>query len=193
MVYGISNGSQRAKDRKKQWGGAILGHYAPGIGSLLLSSVPQGGVGGIGGEFRREFADEGYHRRMPVIVETEEVHFLDGLFDSPIVFGDAIGGHHDAAAVFAVFTMDKNLLAGRAAQESKELGDLFVGRRRPTTDRNVDVAETERFGLFALGRDFMVPAAKIDDGGNAELLEFGETPGWKVARRGGESRLFCPH
>ena len=64
-----------------------------------------------------------------MIVETEEVHFLDGLLDSPIVFGDAIGGHHNAGAVFTVFTMDKNLLVGRAAQESKELSDLFVGRR----------------------------------------------------------------
>ena len=49
---------------------------------------------------------------MPVVVETEGVHFLDGLFDSPIVFGDAKGSHHDAGAVFTVFTMDKNLLAG---------------------------------------------------------------------------------
>src|SRR4029077_6644087 len=111
---------------------------------------------------------------MPVIVETEEVHFLDGLLGSPIVFGDAIGGRHYAAAVFAVFTMDKNLLARRAAQESKELSDLFVGRRRPATDRNVDVAETERFGLLALGLDFVTPAAKIDDRGDTKLLEFGK-------------------
>jgi hypothetical protein len=110
-----------------------------------------------------------------VVVESEEVDFLDGLFDSPIVFGDAIGGHHDAAAVFTVFTMDKNLLVGRAAQESKELSDLLVGRRRPATDRNVGVAETERLGLFALGVDFVTPAAKIDDGGDPKLLEFGET------------------
>jgi hypothetical protein len=54
------------------------------------------------------------------------------------------------------------------------LSDLFVGRRRPATDRNVDVAETERFGLLALGLDFVAPAAKIDDGGDTELLEFGE-------------------
>ena len=108
---------------------------------------------------------------MPVIVEPEEIHFLNGLLDSPIVFGDAIGGHHNAAAVFTVFTMDKNLLARRAAQESEELSDLLVGRRRPATNRNVDVAETERFGLLALGLDFVVPAAKIDDRGDAKLLE----------------------
>jgi hypothetical protein len=108
-------------------------------------------------------------------VEPEGVHFLDGLLDRPIVFGDAIDGHHDAAAVFTVFTMDKNLLAGRAAQESKELSDLLVGRRRPAADRNVNVAETERLGLFALGLDFVTPAAKIDDGGDTKLLEFGET------------------
>ena len=112
---------------------------------------------------------------MPAIMETEEVHFLDGLLDSPIVFGDAIGGRHDAAAVFTVFTMDKNLLAGRASHESKELSDLFVGRRRPATDRNVEVAEAERFGLLALGLDFVTPAAKIDDGGDTKLLEFSET------------------
>jgi hypothetical protein len=111
---------------------------------------------------------------MPVIVETEGVHFLHRLFNSPIVFGDAIGGHDDAGAVFTVFTMDKNLLAGRAAQESEELSDLFVGRRHPATDRNVDVAETERFGLLALGLDFAAPAAKIDDGGDAKILEFAE-------------------
>jgi hypothetical protein len=112
---------------------------------------------------------------MLAVVESEEVDFLDGLFDSPIVFGDAIGGHHGATAVFTVFTMDKNLLVGRAALESKELSDLLVGRRRPATDRNVDVAETERLGLFALGLDFVTPAAKIDDGGDTKLLEFGET------------------
>lgn len=110
-----------------------------------------------------------------MIVEPAEIHFLNGLFDSPIVFGDAIGRHHNAAAVFTVFTMDKNLPARRAAQESEELSDLLVGRRRPATNRNVDVAETERFGLLALGLDLVVPTAKIDDRGDAKLLEFGET------------------
>jgi hypothetical protein len=144
-------------------------------GSLFRARIARGSEHRIGGVIPREFAHEGYHRGMPAIMETEEVHFLDGLLDRPIVFGDAIGGHHDAAAVFTVFTMDKNLLAGKAAQKSKELSDLLVGRRRPATDRNVDVAQTERFGLLALGRDFVTPAAKIDDGGNTQLLEFGET------------------
>jgi hypothetical protein len=56
---------------------------------------------------------------MPVMVEAEGVHFLDGVFDRPIVFGDAIDGHHDAGAVFTVFTMNKNLLVRRAVQESR--------------------------------------------------------------------------
>jgi len=144
-------------------------------GSLFRARISRGSECWIGGEIRAKFAYEGHLRAMPVVVKPEEVHFLDGLFDSPIVFGDAIDGHHDAAAVFTVFTIDKNPLAGRAAQESKELSDLLVARRRPATDRNVDVAETERLGLFALGLDFVTPAAKIDDGGDTKLLEFGET------------------
>jgi hypothetical protein len=42
------------------------------------------------------------------------------------------------------------------------------------TNRNVDVAEIERFGQLALGLNFVAPAAKIDDRGDTGLLEFGE-------------------
>jgi hypothetical protein len=54
------------------------------------------------------------------------------------------------------------------------LSDLLVGQRRPATHRNVEVAETERFGLLALGLNLMAPIAKIDDRGDAKLLEFSE-------------------
>jgi hypothetical protein len=108
-------------------------------------------------------------------VEPEGIHFLDGLFDSPIVFRDAVGRDHNTAAVFTIFAMDKNLLARRAAQKAEEFSDLLVGRWRPATNRNVDVAETERFDAPALGLDFVTPTAKIDDRGDAEFLEFSET------------------
>lgn len=54
------------------------------------------------------------------------------------------------------------------------MGDLFVDRRRPATDRNVEVAESARFGSLALGIDFVTPTAKIDNGTNTELFGFGE-------------------
>jgi hypothetical protein len=71
---------------------------------------------------------------MREIVETEEVHFLDGLLDSPIVFGDAICGHHDAGAVFTVLTMSKIVWPGEQRKTARNWATCsLIGDGQPLT------------------------------------------------------------
>jgi len=52
-------------------------------------------------------------------------HLLHGFLRCPSLFGQC---NHHSGAVIAGLAMDKNLLAGVVAKQSKELGDLFVFR-----------------------------------------------------------------
>src|SRR5215468_6543127 len=59
------------------------------------------------------------------------------------------------------------------AEEGEERGDLIVGGRRPSTDRNADETHSERFCLPALPGNFVgIFAAQIYDRSDAEIFEF---------------------
>ena len=113
-----------------------------------------------------------------MVVKTEYMHLFNGLLHRPMIFRDAVGGDHHAGAVAAIPAMDENLLSLRVMDERKKLSDLLIGWGRPAADRNVDESKAEGFRTFALQND-VKPAAEIDDGRDAELLELRE------ARRGG--------
>ncbi len=117
---------------------------------------------------------------MPEAVETEEVHFLDGLVGRPAVVRHAIGGYENAGAIIAEAAVDEDFFFV-ILEEGKKLRDLFVGGRSPSAYRNADEAHAGGFGLLALPFDFVwVFAAKVDDGGDAEFLELFEAFGAKL-------------
>ena len=110
---------------------------------------------------------------MPETVETEEIHFFNGLLRRPVIMRHAIGGDENASAIVAEAAMNENFFFGIVAKESKEGGDLIVGGRRPSTDRNADETDAERFGLPALPGNFVgIFTAQIDDGSDTEIFEF---------------------
>jgi len=112
---------------------------------------------------------------MPEAVETEEVHFFQGLLGGPFFDGHAIGGHEDAGAVVAVAAMHENLLVGVLAEVGKKLQDLFVGRRGPSADGDIDETHAQGLGLAALPENFFaVFATEVDNGSDAEFFKFGE-------------------
>ena len=117
---------------------------------------------------------------MPEAVETEEVHFLDGLVGRPVIVSHAIGGDENAGAIVAEAAVDEDFFFV-ILEEGKKLRDLFVGGRRPSAYRNIDEAHAGGFGLLAFPFDFVwVFAAKVDDGGDAEFLELFEAFGAKL-------------
>src|SRR5438128_2654663 len=108
---------------------------------------------------------------MPEAVETEEVHFLQSLIGRPVLESHAIRRDENAGAIIAEPAVDKDFLMP-VLEERKKLCDLFVGGRRPAAGFDIHEAHAERFRLFALAlNQILIVAAKIHDGGDAELLE----------------------
>jgi len=144
-------------------------------GSVLRGCGAEGGEGWGGVEAGGEIADERDHGRVPESVEAEEEHFVQGLLGGPFFDGHAVGGDEDAGTVVAKTAMHEDFLIGIVAEERKELNDLCVRGWSPAADGDVDETHAERFGLLALLFDsFLVFAAKINDGGDAEFFEFGQ-------------------
>lgn len=108
---------------------------------------------------------------MPKAVETEEIHFLDGLIGKPAIMRHSIGSNKNSSSIMAKAAVDKNLFV-LIFEKRKKLGDLVVGWRSPAADGNVDEANAERFGLFTLPGNFVgIFAAKVNDGSDAESFE----------------------
>src|SRR6266478_5474016 len=133
---------------------------------------------------RWEVADKGFHRRVPEAVKAEEIHLLHRLFWRPLLHSDAVDGGEHAGAIVTEAAVDEDFLPRVVAEEREKLGNLFIAWRRPATDGNVDKAHAQRFGVFAFPKDlFVVFAAQIDDGGDAQYFELRETdfPGLRTA------------
>ena len=60
-------------------------------------------------------------------------------------------------------------------EEGKELNHALIRWRGPSTDRNMHETHAQGLGLLAFPDDSLgIFAAQIDDGGDAEFLEFGQ-------------------
>jgi hypothetical protein len=119
--------------------------------------------------------DKRFHRGVPEAVEAEEIHFFGGLLGGPFLDGHAIDGGENAGAIVTEAAVHKDFLAGIVAEEREKLDDLFIGGRIPAADRNVDKAHAQGFGVLALPDDFFaILAAQINDGGDAQNLQFRE-------------------
>lgn len=111
---------------------------------------------------------------MPETVETEEIHFFDGLLRRPVIVRHAIGGDENAGAIVAEPAMNENFFVF-IFEQRKKFRDLIVGGRRPPADGNVDKVHAGRFGLLAFPFDLVgIFAAKVDDGGDAQFLQLFE-------------------
>lgn len=120
--------------------------------------------------------DEGFHGRMPESVEAKEIHFFQGFFRGPFIKGHTVRSDKHTRAIIAKAAMHKYFLLRIIAEEREKLRDLIVARRRPATHGNVNETYSERVGLLALPGNFPgVFAAKIDDGSDAQFLQF-----WKA-------------
>ena len=129
----------------------------------------------VAGEGGREFSYVGFHRRIPMVVEPERIHFLDGLIRCPVLLCHAIGGHHDSCAVAPEITMYENFLRGVLLKELQEFSDLGVGGRRPPTHRDIDKTHTKGFCLCAFSRHRAAIAAQVDNGSDAKLFQLNQT------------------
>lgn len=92
-----------------------------------------------------------------------------------MIEGDAVGGDENSGTVLTEFAMNENFLRRSLAEKREEFGELSGGGGRESTDRNGDKVNAERmrlrpFPLTGAGRF----TAQIDDGGDAEFLEFSE-------------------
>lgn len=116
------------------------------------------------------------HGRVPVAMEAERAHFGYGLIGRPVIEGDAVGGDEDTRAVLAEFTMNVDFLRRCILEEHKKFGQLSGGGRGESADWNRDEMNAQRIRACAfLIAGVMRFAAQINDRGDAELFEFGET------------------
>ena len=144
-------------------------------GSVLRRKSAERGEGWGGVQVRREFANEGFHGGMPKTVEAEKIHLLQGLLGGPFFEGHAIGGDEDAGAIIAEAAVHENLFFGIIVEEGKELNHLLIRWRRPSTDRNMHETQAQGVGLPAFPGDRVrIFSAKVDHGGDAQFLEFGQ-------------------
>src|ERR1700687_5344987 len=113
---------------------------------------------------------------MPETIETKKIHLLDDLFGGPLLKRDAIGGHEDAGAVLAESAMNENFLCRVIAEQGEKLNHLFICRRGPFIDGNMNEAHSQGLDFLAFPDDFSgIFLAKVNDRGDAEFLEFGQT------------------
>ena len=144
-------------------------------GSVLRRKSAERGEGWGGIQVRREPANEGFHGGMPKAVEAKKIHLLQGLFGGPFFEGHAIGGNEDAGAIIAEAAVHKFFSFGVIVEKREELNHLLIRWGRPSTDRNMDETHAQGLGLPAFPDDFLgILAAKIDNGGDAKLFEFGQ-------------------
>jgi len=97
------------------------------------------------------------------------------LLGGPFVDGHAIGGDEHAGAIIAEAAVHENFFFGVIVKEGKELNHLLIRWRGPSIDRNKDETHAQGVGLLAFPGDRVgIFTAKIDNGGDAEFLEFGQ-------------------
>jgi len=140
----------------------------------------------VAGESGREFSYVRFHRRIPVIVEPKRIHFLDRLIGGPVLLRHAIGGHHHSGSVAPEITVNENFLLGVLLKKPQEFSDLCVGRRRPTTHRDIDKSHTEGFRLCTLARDRAAISAQVYNRGDAKLFQL-----YQALRRGLRAAQQC--
>lgn len=110
---------------------------------------------------------------MPEAVEPEIIHFPQSLVRRRFVERHAIAGDKNACAVFAEMAMHKHFFLGPIAENGEKLRDLRIRGRRPSADRDFHETHSERFRFhFLLVDSCRIFRAKIDDRGDAELLQF---------------------
>src|SRR6266436_5264553 len=137
---------------------------------LLLVIERNESRGGV--QARGKVADESAHRGMPESIESEKVHFFQGLLRWQFFEGHAVNSHKNAGAVIAIAAVHKDLFLRAVSEDPKKLHDLFVGRRRPSADRDMNEANPQRFRSFFFPVNFLlVFAAEIDNGGAAEFFQ----------------------
>jgi len=114
----------------------------------------------------------GFHGRVPAAVETEEIHFLDGLIGGPGVMRYAIARDENARAIIAEAAVNENLFL-RIAEERKKLRNLIVGGRTPAIYRDIEEANSNGLGLLAFPIQFLrTILTKVHDSSDAEILKF---------------------
>src|SRR5277367_246148 len=119
------------------------------------------------------------HLSLPMTIEAEGVHLVDGLFGRPVIEGHAVRGDEDAGAIFSIVAVNKNGFGGVVAKNREKLNNLRVGWSGKTTHGNVHETQTKRFDLLTLGGNVRVVfETKIYDGGDAHFLQFGK--GWEI-------------
>ena len=117
---------------------------------------------------------------MKKAIESEEIHFFNGLPREPAVVSHAVGGDENAGAVVAELAVNKYFFLF-ISEEGEKLRDLRVRGWRPAADGDINKVQSERFGLFTLLFDEGgVFAAKIDDGGDTEFFEFFDAFGMRL-------------
>ena len=150
-----------------------LTHQFEGRGDL---GAEKGSENGVGLQELRKAANVIGHGGMPQAIEAKGQHFVQGLIGGPVIKSDAIRGNKDAGAVFSEMAVNENPFSGIAAKEGKELRDLLIAGSGPATDRKMNEADSQGFGLLAFPINLVgILAAKIDDGGDAEFLELQQT------------------
>src|SRR6266850_1012011 len=144
-------------------------------GSVLRRKRSERGEGWGGIQARREPANEGFHGGMPKAVEAKKIHLFHGLLGGPFFEGHAIGGNEHAGAIIAEAAVHKNLLFGVIGEEREELNYLLIRWRGPSTDGNMHETHAQGVGLPAFPGDRVgIFSAKVDHGGDAQFLEFGQ-------------------
>ncbi len=109
---------------------------------------------------------------MEPAIEAEEIHLFDGAICGPAIVCDAIARDENAGAIVAKAAVDEDLFLP-AIEKRKKLRDLFICWRRPAADRNVDEANADSFGLFALPLKFLrIVFSEIDNSGDSDFFEF---------------------
>jgi hypothetical protein len=117
-------------------------------------------------------------------MKAERIHFVDGLIHGPVLLGDSVSSDHDAGAVLTILAMDEHPLTGCLMEQLQKLGDLSIRRRQPAPDRNVEIADTQRFSNLALPLDLLPLFSQIDNRRDAQLLEFCEALGGGLCTAG---------
>lgn len=139
-------------------------------------SESRGGVQASG-----KITNERNHCGVPEAVEAEEIHLMHSLFHGPLFKGHAVGGHEDAGAILAETAVDENFLRGVLMEEREELKNLLVGGSGPLADGDADETHAHGLDLLAFPLDFGgILEAQIDDGVDAEFLEFDEALGFRL-------------
>lgn len=106
----------------------------------------------------------------------KKIHFVDGFFRRPFFKSHAVGGNENAGAIIPQPAVQKDFFPGPFGHQRKELGHLLVGRRRPPAGADELEVHAQGFGALALPFTLaQIFTAQIQDGGDAEFLEFRET------------------